>query len=202
VASWTHPPLHHSTSFISSRCLLTTPRPPPLQTKPQHPRFGAVEEVSVFKERRTHQSKGCGFVKMATRGQAVAAMDALDETHLMVGAGRVSCAWSCGPGLRAAGFLGRGCQRRHLPAKKAPSNPTPPPIFPTPNRPTQEGAAAPLSVKWADPDLQVKKRQAVEDSHAENRMVRGRPAWAGRLGVGGVVAGYTHIAAAAVASTN
>jgi hypothetical protein len=30
-----------------------------------------------------------------------------------------------------------------------------------------------LTVKWADPDLQVKKKKALEDSNAENRMVRG-----------------------------
>jgi hypothetical protein len=31
-----------------------------------------VEEVNLFRERRTHQSKGCGFVTMHTREQAVA----------------------------------------------------------------------------------------------------------------------------------
>jgi hypothetical protein len=36
-----------------------------------------------------------------------------------------------------------------------------------------EGSATPLAVKWADPELQIKKRRAVEDSNAENRMVRG-----------------------------
>lgn len=35
-----------------------------------------------------------------------------------------------------------------------------------------EGATTPLAVKWADPLLQIKKRRAVEDSNAENRMVR------------------------------
>jgi hypothetical protein len=39
----------------------------------------------VFRERRTNQSKGCGFVLMAARGAAIAAMDALDEKHVMVG---------------------------------------------------------------------------------------------------------------------
>jgi hypothetical protein len=36
----------------------------------------------------------------------------------------------------------------------------------------QEGASAPLSVVWADPDLQMKKRRAVEESNTDNRMVR------------------------------
>lgn len=35
-----------------------------------------------------------------------------------------------------------------------------------------EGSTTPLAVKWADPMLQIKKRRAVEDSNAENRMVR------------------------------
>lgn len=35
-----------------------------------------------------------------------------------------------------------------------------------------EGATTPLAVRWADPLLQIKKRRAVEDSNAENRMVR------------------------------
>lgn len=79
--------------------------------------FGAIEEVNLFRERRTHASKGCGFVTMVERDAAQAAMDALDERHVM------------------------------------------------------GGAAAAIAVKWADPDLQLKKRRAVEDSNAENRMV-------------------------------
>lgn len=31
-----------------------------------------VQEVNLFRERRTHTSKGCGFVTMRTRDQAVA----------------------------------------------------------------------------------------------------------------------------------
>jgi hypothetical protein len=34
-----------------------------------------------------------------------------------------------------------------------------------------EGSVTPLAVKWADPELQIKKRRAVEDSNADNRMV-------------------------------
>lgn len=34
-----------------------------------------------------------------------------------------------------------------------------------------DGSTTPLAVKWADPLLQIKKRRAVEDSNAENRMV-------------------------------
>mmetsp|Transcript_31833 Transcript_31833/g.70722 ORF Transcript_31833/g.70722 Transcript_31833/m.70722 type:complete len:496 (-) Transcript_31833:2249-3736(-) len=36
---------------------------------------------------------------------------------------------------------------------------------------TMEGSSAPLSIKWADPDLQTKKKKAVEDSNADNRML-------------------------------
>jgi hypothetical protein len=35
--------------------------------------------------------------------------------------------------------------------------------------------AAGLQVKWADPDLQHKKKVAVEKNNAENRMVSGVP---------------------------
>jgi hypothetical protein len=34
-----------------------------------------------------------------------------------------------------------------------------------------EGSVTPLAVKWADPELQIKKRRAVEDSNADNRML-------------------------------
>jgi phosphoinositide-3-kinase regulatory subunit 4 len=37
-----------------------------------------------------------------------------------------------------------------------------------------DGSTTPLAVKWADPLLQIKKRRAVEDSNAENRMVSSR----------------------------
>ncbi len=42
-----------------------------------------VEEVNLFRERRTLLSKGCGFVTMATREQALAAMEALNDSHVM-----------------------------------------------------------------------------------------------------------------------
>jgi hypothetical protein len=45
----------------------------------------------------------------------------------------------------------------------------------SPRLPPQEGATSPLSVKWADPDLQMKKRRAVEESNTDNRMVRAAP---------------------------
>lgn len=70
-------PEHHL--LLNTICLLT----------PLLLRFGTVEEVNLFRERRTNQSKGCGFVTMATRAQAVAAMDGLDEKHLVVRRGRV-----------------------------------------------------------------------------------------------------------------
>ena len=34
-----------------------------------------------------------------------------------------------------------------------------------------QGSTAPLSVKWADPDLQIKKKKAVEGSNVDSRMV-------------------------------
>lgn len=40
-----------------------------------------------------------------------------------------------------------------------------------------EGSTTPLAVKWADPLLQIKKRRAVEDSNAENKMVRDTSNW-------------------------
>jgi RNA recognition motif-containing protein len=43
-----------------------------------------VKEINLFRERRTNQSKGCGFVTMETRAQAVAAMEGLDEKHTLV----------------------------------------------------------------------------------------------------------------------
>ncbi|WIA44417.1 hypothetical protein OEZ86_007184 [Tetradesmus obliquus] len=45
--------------------------------------FGEVEEINLFRERRSFFSKGCGFITMATREQAMAAMQALDEKHLL-----------------------------------------------------------------------------------------------------------------------
>lgn len=59
-------------------------------------RFGAVEEINVFRERRSNQSKGCGFVTMASRAEAVAAMDALDERHLMVRVEKRGRVWTLG----------------------------------------------------------------------------------------------------------
>eukprot|EP00775_Hariotina_reticulata_P001643 gene1644-1985_t len=98
--------------FARAPLLITEPEIKQLFTQ-----FGEVEEINLFRERRTHLSKGCGFVTMASREQAMAAMAALDEKQLL------------------------------------------------------EGSATPLAVKWADPELQVKKRRAVEDSNAENRML-------------------------------
>jgi hypothetical protein len=82
-----------------SRCLGPSPRtgscfraPPLLTARPRvkppvnPPSFGVVEEVNIFKERRSHASKGCGFVLMASRAAARAAIEALNEAHVMVGA--------------------------------------------------------------------------------------------------------------------
>lgn len=80
-------------------------------------KYGTVEDINLFRERRTHISKGCGFITLGSREEAMQAMEALDDKY------------------------------------------------------TVEGAIQPIAVKWADPDLQVKKRRAVEDSNAENRML-------------------------------
>lgn len=64
--------------------------PPQPSPRPQHthlhtPTPTQVEVINLFRERRTHISKGCGFVTMATRQQAMAAMEALDGATLLNG---------------------------------------------------------------------------------------------------------------------
>ena len=39
--------------------------------------FGVVEEVNLFRERKTGKSKGCGFVTMQTRDQALKAIETM-----------------------------------------------------------------------------------------------------------------------------
>jgi phosphoinositide-3-kinase regulatory subunit 4 len=48
--------------------------------------FGAVEELNLFRERKTGNSKGSGFVTMATREQALRALESLEDTSGEVGA--------------------------------------------------------------------------------------------------------------------
>lgn len=78
--------------------------------------FGTVEEVNIFSDRKTNMSKGCGFITMASRDQAVRAIEALNENCIM------------------------------------------------------QGAVTTLAVKWADPDLQSKKKKAVEEANSEKRV--------------------------------
>ena len=40
--------------------------------------FGVVEEVNLFRERKTGKSKGCGFVTMQTRDQAQNAIQTME----------------------------------------------------------------------------------------------------------------------------
>jgi hypothetical protein len=47
--------------------------------------YGVVEEVTLFKERKTEASKGCGFVTMATREAALKALQALGGADGQVG---------------------------------------------------------------------------------------------------------------------
>lgn len=47
--------------------------------------FGGVEEVNLFRERKTGNSKGCGFVTMQTRDQATHAINFMDDSSGEVG---------------------------------------------------------------------------------------------------------------------
>lgn len=80
-------------------------------------RYGKVDDVSIFTDRKSALSRGCGIITMASRKAAIAAMDGLNEKYPM------------------------------------------------------KGAVTPLSVKWADPELQAKKKKAVEEANADNRML-------------------------------
>ena len=54
-----------------------------------------VEGINLFHDQETRTSKGCGLIAMATRAQAVAAMAALDEAHVMEGgAAPLSVKWA------------------------------------------------------------------------------------------------------------
>jgi phosphoinositide-3-kinase regulatory subunit 4 len=46
--------------------------------------YGTVEEINLFRERKTGGSKGSGFVTMVTRDQAVRAMEALGGVSMQV----------------------------------------------------------------------------------------------------------------------
>jgi len=89
-------------------------RAPPTATEAEmyalFAKFGPVVEVNVFKERRNNQSKGCGFVTMGTRESAVAAMDALDERHLLVGG------WGCSG---RSGLTGHFCGSMNVGSAKS-----------------------------------------------------------------------------------
>jgi len=74
--------------------------------------FGVVEEINLFRERKTNKSKGSGFVTMQTREQALKAIETMEGEP--------------------------------------------------------EGT---MQVKWADPELQAKKKKAVDESNADNRML-------------------------------
>ncbi|GBF89388.1 hypothetical protein Rsub_01960 [Raphidocelis subcapitata] len=57
--------------------------------------YGVVEGINLFHDQETRTSKGCGLIAMATRAQAVAAMAALDEAHVMEGgAAPLSVKWA------------------------------------------------------------------------------------------------------------
>lgn len=56
-----------------------------------------MEEVNLFRERKTGSSKGCGFVTMQTREQALKAIEAMElEPAVCVG---------------CKGYSARGCAR-------------------------------------------------------------------------------------------
>ncbi|GLC56141.1 hypothetical protein PLESTB_001073100 [Pleodorina starrii] len=85
--------------------------------RPLFEAYGPVEGISVFKCRRSGRSKGCGFVEMQSREDAMRAMENLDEQHVF------------------------------------------------------EATGTSLSVRWADPELQQRKKKAMDDANADNRML-------------------------------
>jgi RNA recognition motif-containing protein len=197
---------------------------------------GTVEEIVLFRDRRTRTSKGCGFVTMGSREQAITAMEALDERPVpgFVGAGGGLSSGDADAGAGPSGPGGSGHNSAPAHAVSAGRNVVGAPDSGTwssaeenyiaaamaarqhaaadgtaattatatargaaglasgdnaaaaaaahlhlhhhhsgPNSAgglgSPRGAPALLSVRWADPDLQLKKRRAVEDSNAETR---------------------------------
>jgi RNA recognition motif-containing protein len=58
--------------------------------------YGTVDEINLFRERKTGASKGCGFVTMATREQATRVLGALGGTQEEeVGQGLPPGGWEC-----------------------------------------------------------------------------------------------------------
>jgi hypothetical protein len=58
--------------------------------------FGTVEEINLFRERKTGNSKGSGFVTMGSREQAMRALESLEDTTGEVRVGlRYAAACSC-----------------------------------------------------------------------------------------------------------
>ncbi|GMH38098.1 hypothetical protein BSKO_05982 [Bryopsis sp. KO-2023] len=79
-------------------------------------KYGKVIEINVFTDRKSCMSKGCGFVTMASRHEAFAAIENMNDQYVL------------------------------------------------------QGSTSTLAVKWADPDLQSKKKKAVEEANADKRL--------------------------------
>jgi len=88
--------------------------------------FGAVEEVYMMKDKATGQSKGCAFVKFATKEGATAVIDNLHQKLTMPGATQPLIAkWADPPKPKAPGLggamgmmgayggMGMGAQMQH-----------------------------------------------------------------------------------------
>ncbi len=142
--------------------------------------FGVVEEVNLFRDRKTGSSKGCGFITLQTRAQACAAMDALE--HKSAEVRRLPCV--------AGGGWGMPIQQARPRLRPHGAEPL---VCVCVCAAWSRCAAQPseqMSVQWADPELQFKKKKALEESNADNRMVR-RPIWSA-VGAGGGFGALRH----------
>jgi hypothetical protein len=66
-----------------------------------------VEEVNLFRERRTHVSKGCGFITMQTREQAIEVSQrstTVGRTGLLQGAAAKAAGFGLWQRSQPAGF--------------------------------------------------------------------------------------------------
>ena len=70
--------------------------------------FGQVATASIIKDRYSGESRGFGFVEMAAKSEAQAAIDGLNGTSLGERTRRVSAARPRAEGGRGGGSYGRG----------------------------------------------------------------------------------------------
>lgn len=148
---------------------------------------------------RTKLSKGCGFVTFAARQEAENAMKVcgLPARARRPAGPNIAAAMQCRAAMLLAAKgatyrrtvywlhsrqypMGRGKNRRDgsaLPSHAQPFQPPPPSPFPALPRQaldqtyTMPGSRMVLSVRWADPDLQERKRRAAEGLSEDDRQV-------------------------------